>query len=61
MSDQEKPRGVRARIEAAVESLGEVKKLNELLQTKCTVGSSAWQTHEVIDDKIFEALQALGN
>lgn len=47
-------------IDAAVEKILEAQKLNESMQRSHKPGDPAWHLHETIDDKLHDALAALG-
>lgn len=53
--------GVRVRIDAAVRAIEEAQKLNNRMQKKFAGSQSEWHEHESIDEKLYEALKALGN
>lgn len=61
MSD--KQLGIMHRLEKVIRLLNEIKVINDELQAKCAaVGHTRmWQKHENIDDKLHDALAALGD
>lgn len=53
--------GAAQKVDAAVRHIEEARKLNETLQKQYAPDSASYAHCEQIDDKLFDALQALGN
>jgi hypothetical protein len=51
---------VMTQIETVVRKLEWAKRENAELQRKCAPGSPDWQRHETIDERLHEAVAALG-
>lgn len=53
--------GAAQKVDAAVRHIEEARKLNETLQKQYAPNSASYAQCEQIDDKLFDALQALGD
>lgn len=53
--------GAAQKVDAAVRHIEEARKLNETLQKQYAPDSASYAHCEQIDDKLFDALKALGN
>jgi len=52
---------MRAQLDAAIAAINEAKKLNDKAQSAFAVGSIQWLVCEAIDDRLHNALIALGD